>query len=527
MRLLNLLLAAALILSISSVLAAQTAEDKARAKEEKEEKARARMEELGKGFLFHGGLVNVVDGQAECMCGGAHIPISPKQEVTGGDTITVGAGRIEILLSPGYYLRLGPHTEARLIDLTPGNLKIKLFSGSAIMEIVMDATGGRFHDFANRLFDIVTLITPRDEYAICRPGAYRLDIVSAEESTIRVLKGRVVVAGTTLDEGRAAAVVSGHVNVAAREDVAADAFETWSRERAASLVRSNKSLKALDWYKEMENGHAYLDNTEETNTDTSMARTISARHGVISHVEAASILKSGSLEWEVLDNGGTLSDGDRIKTEVDSRVEINPYPDFYLFMNGNTEIRFAESEGGDVSATLIKGSVVVVVAETLNAREKNSLKVIAGNAAFDVRRRGYYHLNLSGADVAEMLIYDGALQLNGSEVGAKKKLVISGTNVTRSSLDKDDQTSFDVWSDRRVMRNLVSPSRRKRLFAGAWYLDPSSDEYTFVPGERDCKSPYGGDYSVTYRITGSRSIPIRRPSQPIPGIRSTSSPRPS
>jgi hypothetical protein len=31
-----------------------------------------------------------------------------------------------------------------------------------------------------------------------------------------------------------------------------------------------------------------------------------------------------------------------------------------------------------------------------------------------------------------------------------------------------------------VMWNLVSPVRRKLWFAGAWYLDPSYGEYTFV-----------------------------------------------
>ena len=93
-------------------------------------------------------------------------------------------------------------------------------------------------------------------------------------------------------------------------------------------------------------------------------------------------------------------------------------------MNGNTEILFAEPEDGDISITLIKGSVVVVVAEgSPKARERNLLKVIAGTAKFDIRRKGYYHLNLSGPDTVEMLIYDGAVQSNGNEVGARKKLV--------------------------------------------------------------------------------------------------------
>jgi hypothetical protein len=104
-----------------------------------------------------------------------------------------------------------------------------------------------------------------------------------------------------------------------------------------------------------------------------------------------------------------------------------------------------------------------------------------------------------------MRIYYGAVQFNGSEIGGRKRLIVSGANLTRASLDKDDLSSFDIWSDRRVMRSLASPVGRRRWFAGAWYLDPSSDEYTFVPGDRYCKSPYGGNYSVTYRINRVRT----------------------
>ena len=128
-----------------------------------------------------------------------------------------------------------------------------------------------------------------------------------------------------------------------------------------------------------------------------------------------------------MDAGRALSGGDRLRTEIDSRAEIHPYPDFYLFMNGNSEILSAEAEEDNVSIIVIKGSVVVVVAETsLKVRERNSLKLIAGNAKFEIGRRGYYHLNLRSADIVEMLIYDGNGQLDGSEIGARKRRSLAG-----------------------------------------------------------------------------------------------------
>jgi hypothetical protein len=512
-RLTNLFLALAFVLSAGSVLAAQT----------KEDDAKARFEQSSKAFLRHGGLVNVVEGQAECICANVSVSVlRAKQELTAGATIKVGAGRVEILLNPGYYLRLGPNTEARLLDLTPGNLKIKLVSGSAIVELAMDGYNSGYREYANRVFDIVTLITPRDEYAISRAGAYRLDIVSVEESKMSVLKGGVFGAGANVGEGRTASVVAGHVSVADREKGSEDAFDTWSRDRAATLVRSNKSLKRLEWYKQMHDGHAYLD-VEEATSDSGGTRTISARHGLIAFVENGSTLKSGSSAWEVVEAGGTLSDGDRLRTETDSRAEINPYPYFYLLMNGNSEIRFVDSEDGDVSIEIVKGAVVLVVTETVQkARERSSLKLIAGQASFDIGREGFYRLNRPDARTAEMLIYHGAVQFNGSEIPARKRLIANGANLTRSSLDKDDINSFDVWSARRVMRNLTNPVQMRLWFAGAWYLDPSSDAYTFVPGDRYCKSPYGGNYSVTYRINRVRTLRRIETSEQPSTIRSTS-----
>jgi hypothetical protein len=163
---------------------------------------------------------------------------------------------------------LGPNAEVRLLDITPGNLKIKLVSGTAIVEIAMDANGGWFREIAQSRLRYPDVDYPARR--VCHQPGRRLplDIVSAEESKMSVLKGRVVVAGTILSEGRIASVVSGHVSVADREKVEEDAFDTWSRERAAALVRSNKSLKQLEWYKQMQDGKAYLEVADEATSDS-------------------------------------------------------------------------------------------------------------------------------------------------------------------------------------------------------------------------------------------------------------------
>jgi hypothetical protein len=68
--------------------------------------------------------------------GEANTSIRGGQEFANGDLVQIGnEGRVEILLNPGYYLRLFNNTKAALVDLSPSNLKIKLLSGSAIFEV--------------------------------------------------------------------------------------------------------------------------------------------------------------------------------------------------------------------------------------------------------------------------------------------------------------------------------------------------------------------------------------------------------
>ncbi|HBB97649.1 MAG TPA: hypothetical protein DC054_19885 [Blastocatellia bacterium] len=514
MRPVTRLLAAALLLSINAVTVAQSKDN-----------TQARATELVKGFQFRGGIINFVEGDVRCICQGG--PDAPHRRVlTAGDTLKVAAGRAEILLNPGYYLRLSANTEARLLDLSPDNLKVKLSSGSAIIEIAMNSSPSPYQDIIDRIFNIVTVITPRDEYAVSRAGAYRFDVVSDKESRVRVLKGRAVVAGTILGDGKGASVIEGKPTLEHENSTLVDSFDTWSRERALSLVRSNKSLKQLDWYKKMSADRAYIEASDDASANPSMARTVSARTGVVAFIDQGEVLKRGTSDWQELRTGGELSNGDRVRTRVDSRAEINPYPDFYLFMRGNSEILFAEPEDGRISVTVLRGSVVVAVTETyLRVKERNTLNLIAANARYEITRKGYYRVNALEAGNSEMLIYDGLVRSDGVEISARKRLVAGGSTIAQFALEKENWDSFDVWSGSRTARSEPIPRRGRWLvriaLAGAWFLNPSTNEYTFVPGERYCKSPYGGDYSAMYRINRPRVL-RETTREPINSVRATS-----
>jgi hypothetical protein len=491
------------------VLALFQAADSGTAGQTKSDDSAARSTTAVHGFESHGGLVNFVVGDGRCIC------IAPpnaqsKQPLTNGDTIELNDGRAELVLIPGYYLRLSDHTTARLWDLSADNLKIEITKGSAIIEIPVDSVQLPYQDLKDRFFNIVTVITPAGEYAIFKAGGYRFDVTSNRESRVQVLKGAVAVGGHIVKEGTAS-LMAGVVSLGSG-DKNDDAFDNWSRGRAAALVESNKSLKNSEWHKQMERGDAYFDVLDDKQPGGGNAHVVSARSSVAGFVENGVTIKSGTGDWRELKSDAQLSDGDRVRTSPHARAEIRPYPDFDFYLNGNTEMTYQVHPDESVAINVIRGSASLFVSETRVKRaERNNLSILANNTAYTISSAGYYRLNVFSESESELLVYSGSVVANGGnggEIGSGKRIVMRGQNRVTSSLDKESRDSFDLWSDRRNAGTLFTPKRG--WYAGLWFFNPETSEYTFVPGERICKSPYGGSYSTSYLL--SHANPLLRPS---------------
>jgi hypothetical protein len=452
------------------------------------------------GFERRGGFVNFVSGEGRCICV-AQPSAQSKQPLTNGDTIELNDGRAELVLIPGYYLRLSAHTTVRLLDLNRDNLKIEITKGSAIIEIpIEDAVQlpPQYQELKDRFFNIVTVITPGGEYAIFKAGGYRFDATSSRESRVRVVKGAVAAGGHILKEG-SALMMTGAVSLDAGDKNVDDPFDKWNRERAAALVQANKSLKHSEWYKQMDRGHGYIEvlDDKQTGGGTS-AHVVSARNSVAGFVESGVSVKSGEGDWRELKSDAQLADGDRVRTSPNARAEIRPYPDFDFYLNGNSEILYGVNEDEDVSIEIIKGPAALFVSETRVKRaERNALTVSVNNKQYTIRSAGYYRFNVFSSSESELLVYSGSVVANG-EIGSGKRIVVRGESRVTSSFDKESRDSFDIWSDRRNARTVFTP--RKWWHAGLWFLNPETSEYTFVPGGRVCKSPYGGSYSTSYLL---------------------------
>lgn len=165
--------------------------------------------------------------------------LSITDDLESGDRVrTAYDGRVEILLNPGSYLRLGGNSEVELLDNTLENLEVRLLRGTAIVE----ATG------ADGLELNIGISTPHTRLAIVRQGLYRLNVVPEDATELIVRKGRVVLSDSQKIKGGNKVVFNAtNVSVAklTKEEKKLkdkEEVDVWSKERAETLAKANRRI---------------------------------------------------------------------------------------------------------------------------------------------------------------------------------------------------------------------------------------------------------------------------------------------
>lgn len=161
-------------------------------------------------------------------------------DLDAGDRVrTAFDGRVEILLNPGSYLRLGGDSEVELSNNSLENLEVRLLRGTAIVE----ASG------ADDLDLNINISTPHTKLAIVRQGLYRLNVVPENATELIVRKGRVILSDshTKVKGGNKVVFNATNVSVAKltkEEKKAAEAEEVdvWSKERGKMLAKANSRI---------------------------------------------------------------------------------------------------------------------------------------------------------------------------------------------------------------------------------------------------------------------------------------------
>jgi FecR protein len=189
------------------------------------------------------GGINAVTGQAAMHAKGESDwqQLMITDDLQAGDRVrTALDGRVEILLNPGSYLRLGGNSEVELANNSLANLEVRLLRGTAIVE----ASGG-----VEQAQMLINISTPHARLAIDRQGLYRLNVVPTEATEVIVRKGRVILgdSNTKIKSGNKVTFSATAVSVAKLTDEEKRlekevAIEQWSKDRAQTLAKANSRI---------------------------------------------------------------------------------------------------------------------------------------------------------------------------------------------------------------------------------------------------------------------------------------------
>ena len=187
------------------------------------------------------GGINAITGQASVHSRGQGDwqQLSITDDLDAGDRVrTANDGRVEILLNPGSYLRLGGNSEVELSNNTLENLEVRLLRGTAIVE----ATG------ADDLDLNIHISTPHTKLAIVRQGLYRLNVVPGDATELIVRKGRVILSDsphTKVKGGNKVVFNATNVSVAKltkEEKKIEEDIDFWSKDRGKLLAKANSRI---------------------------------------------------------------------------------------------------------------------------------------------------------------------------------------------------------------------------------------------------------------------------------------------
>jgi FecR protein len=478
-----------------------------------------------KGFVWNAGIINVAEGDTSCRCGESrkHL-LSPGIQLKNGDVVQTRAnGRIEILLDPGYYVRLSRDSELKFLDFASDNMKMKLDRGSAIVEVAINTLAGQnlYADEVSRaMYELITVVTPQAEIAITKGGVYRIDVEVDGQSSVTVIKGLAVVAGKRVETKNKLTLANGAAEVVKLEKTPSDPFYSWSKSRSARLVYANKAAKHTDWYKLLSDNDAssLVIGDDERPKLAQDIFTVSALEKAVKFAEPGTIYRRGNATWKQLEAGNALDFGDVVRTERDSRAEVRLYPTCYLHLTGETDIKLSEKSDGRMTVNVIRGSAIVGFES--EAKDTNLVTFAAPGVEYQFLKKGIYRLSVAADGTSDLRVFRGKAGSAAGDLSSGKKAVFRGTGLSIENFNKRDRDGFDVWSEKRSQmflvsngwdRHLLSDFKLERVeYGGMWFHSPTLGEYTFVPGYWDYDSPYGGSYSTHFVI----QRPIRRSSRP-------------
>jgi hypothetical protein len=176
----------------------------------------------------HSGVVQYVEGRAYLD----NQPVDPKfgqfPAIKNNQEFRTGAGRAEILLTPGVFLRLGEDSSVRMLSNSLTDTRVEILTGSAMIEcddVPKDNS--------------IEAVYKGNAIRFEKQGLYRVD---AEPARLRVFEGEAVVtdgSGHVAVKAGKATNLDGVLQAENFDRKSTDSLYNWSDRRAAYVAQAN------------------------------------------------------------------------------------------------------------------------------------------------------------------------------------------------------------------------------------------------------------------------------------------------
>lgn len=202
------------------------------------------------------GGVNAVTGRATMRSHGNSEwqLLTIREDLETGDAVRTGLdGRVEMLLNPGSYMRVGENAEFELADNSLNNLEVRLIKGTAIVEV----TGVDDEEL------LIGITTPHARMSIIRRGLYRVSVVPGNTTELIVRKGRVMLedSHTKVKGGNKVIFFSSSsfsvAKLTKEEKNDRDVLGLWSKDRAQTLAKANTKISGRSLMASLRNNGSY------------------------------------------------------------------------------------------------------------------------------------------------------------------------------------------------------------------------------------------------------------------------------
>jgi hypothetical protein len=180
------------------------------------------------------GMINYSEGQVLVNDRDVVVTSSRFPQVREQDVLSTKEGRVEVLLNPGSFLRIGENSSIRLASSSLTRPSVEVLSGSAVLEVAAESKD-----------ELVTLTWKDVVLTLAKHGVFRLD---TDPAALRVFDGEVSVTSpghqVTVGKGKMLPL-DGKWASLKFDPEQTDSLDRWSGRRASYLAMANPSAAGM------------------------------------------------------------------------------------------------------------------------------------------------------------------------------------------------------------------------------------------------------------------------------------------